>query len=129
MASFVCDMVNRPLAYKTIRGYTWAVAEHHVQNGYMTPLVNVWDWSHFMHGVEVQLGDTPGHKKMVPFKILAAGMGYLWRQHSGNRHWVMVGLLVVITLLSMCRGGEPLPDAKNGFDKKRHTQRKHVRVH
>ena len=126
MASFVVALSQRDYAYSTIRGYVWGVCEHHIRNGYPSPLTNVRDWSSFMAGVMVQVFRPVQHRRMMPFKPLVCG---LTNTNFSLRRMILCGCVVILYLFTMCRGVEFLPKTKTSFDKEGNLRRKDISLH
>ena len=122
MASFVVDLVKKNLAYSTIKGYIWAVVDAHTRNGYISPLTSVYDWAHFMQGVDVCIGDdkSPQGRKQIPMQMIAAGLAAV---DPASRKDLMTAITMLFMLFGVCRVGELLPKTKAAAEKARHLWR------
>ena len=122
MASFVLHMVEtQKVVYSTIQGYLWAVCEHHIKNGYASPLSNVRDWSPFMHAVEVEIHTPTTGRTMVPWLLFVR---MLARVDMRDPAQVGVAFLCIILFFVISRP-EIIPTAQdgiNGFDQDKHLR-------
>ena len=115
MASFVIDLVIKNLAESTVRGYLWAVVDWHEQNGYTSPLESVFDWQHFMRGVEITIcedGNSPQSRRQIPLQIVA---GALSAAKTDCRFMVMTACCILISLFGVKRH-QYLSKTKDGFN-------------
>lgn len=126
MASFVVTLADKQLRYGTISSYVWAVVDHHLSQGFASPLSNVRDWTTFMHSVEVETHVPAEGRRMLPWKAMVRVL----RTIDRTVRWECgMGLLLLILLFTMSRP-EILPKAltgDNSFDLGKHLARKHVR--
>ena len=127
MASFVLHMVeSQKIVYSTMQGYLWAVCEHHIKNGYASPLSNIRDWAPFMHSVEVEVHTPTKGRTMVPWLLFVR---MLARVNMRDSVQVGVAFLCVILFFVISRP-EIIPtaqDGTNGFDDAKHLRWRDIR--
>ena len=126
MASFVLFMSAGQIAYSTITGYVWSVVDHHISNGYASPLANVRDWSHFMSAVQVETHVPAEPRRMFPWLLFIRA---LIKINLDDPVEVGMGLFMLILMYTLSRP-ELLPLAltgKHAFDGMKHLRWKDLR--
>ena len=128
VASFAISLARKKLAYGTIQGYVWGWEQHHINNGYHTPLDNVQDWAKWMHSLEVQIYTPSEPTEMVPFLLLTRSL----QQVDHTQFWmVRTACAMLMLFYTMSRSEYPVPkthDGQHNFDVDQHCRQCDVRV-
>ena len=127
-ASFAIHMARKKLSHGTIQNYIWGWEQHHINNGYHTPLDNVQDWAKWMRSLEVQIFTPKEPTEMVPFLLLTRS---LIKVDHAIFWMVRTACAMLMLFYTMSRSEYPVPkthDGQHNFDDSQHCRQCDVRA-